>query len=183
MFETERCTINRLQESDYSVVEKVYANQEVRKFLGGIRNEDSMREIFEEMLTSSHESFHWAVREKQTEKMIGLVSLDSHHEGVYQEVSYQFLPCWWGKGYASETVSVIIHFALNELNFSAVLAETQTTNRASCQLLERLGMQIERTLFRFGAEQALYSIKNSNNNLMKECLYIDTFQESNKNQY
>lgn len=45
MFITERCTINRLQETDYSNVEKIYANQEVRKFLGGIRNEDSMRGI------------------------------------------------------------------------------------------------------------------------------------------
>lgn len=159
MFETERCTINRLQETDYSDVEKIYANQEVRKFLGGIRNEESVRGIVEEMLTSSHESFHWIVREKQTEKMIGFVSLDLHHEGVYQEVSYQFLPCWWGKGYAGETVSVIIHFALHELNLSTVVAETQTANKASCQLLERLGMQLERTFFRFGAEQALYSVK------------------------
>lgn len=159
MFETERCTINRLQESDYRDVEKIYANQEVRKFLGGIRNEESMRGMVEEMLTSSQESFHWLAREKQTERVIGLVSLDLHHEGVYQEVSYQFLPCWWGKGYAGEVVSVIIHFALYELDLSTVVAETQTANKASCQLLERLGMQLERTLFRFGAEQALYAIK------------------------
>lgn len=91
--------------------------------------------------------------------MIGLVSLAPHHEGVYQEVSYQFLPCWWGKGYASEVVSVILHFALHGLNLSTVVAETQTANKASCQLLERLGMQLERTVFMFGAEQALYSIK------------------------
>lgn len=159
LFRTERCTINRLQESDYSDVEKIYANQEVRKFLGGIRTEDSIRVAFEEMLTSSQETFHWAVREKQTERMIGLVSLDLHHEGIHREVSYQFLPCWWGKGYAQETVSVIIHFAQHELNLSTVVFETQTANKASCQLLERLGMQLERTLFRFGAEQALYSIK------------------------
>lgn len=159
MFETKRCTINRLQKSDYSDVEKIYANQEVRKFLGGIRTEDSIRVAFEEMLTSRQKSFYWAVREKQTERMIGLVSLAPHHEGVYQEVSYQFLPAWWGKGYASEVVSVVIHFALNELNLSTVVAETQTANKASCQLLERLGMQLEHTVFRFGAEQALYSIK------------------------
>lgn len=159
MFETKRCTINRLQKSDYSDVEKIYANQEVRKFLGGIRTEDSIRVAFEEMLTSRQNSFHLAVREKQTERMIGLVSLDLHHEGVYQEISYQFLPAWWGKGYASEVISVVIHFALNELNLSTVVAEIQTANKASCQLLERVGLQLDRTLFRLRAEQALYSIK------------------------
>lgn len=159
MFETERCTINTLQESDYWDVEKIYANQEVRKFLGGIRTVESIRVAFEEMLTSCQESFHWAVREKQTERMIGLVSLDLHHEGIHREISYQFLPCWWGKGYAAEVVLVVINFALHELKLSTVLAETQTANKASCQLLERLGMQLERTVFRFGAEQSLYSIK------------------------
>lgn len=159
MFKTERCTIKRLQESDLNDVKKIYANHEVREFLGGIRNKESVRGIVEEMLTSSPESFHWVVREKQTESMIGLVSLDLHHEGVYQEVSYQFLPCWWGKGYASEVVSVIIHFALNELNLSTIVAETQTANQASCKLLERLGMEFERTTVRFGAEQAIYSIR------------------------
>jgi ribosomal-protein-alanine N-acetyltransferase len=159
LFKTERCTINRLQESDYCEVKRIYENQEVRKFLGGVRQEASIGERFREMLDSSHDFFYWVVREKQTENMIGLVSLDLHHGGVYQEISYQFLPAWWGKGYASEVVSVVIHFALNELNLSTVVAETQTANKASCQLLERVGLQLDRTLFRLRAEQALYSIK------------------------
>ena len=140
---------------------KIYINQEARKFLGGIRTENSIQVDFENMLASQQQSFYWAVREKQTKKMIGLVSLDLHHEGLYQEISYQLLPCWWGKGYASEIIPVILHFAFKRLNLSIVVAETQTANKASCQLLERLGMKCERTVFRFGAEQALYSIKIS----------------------
>ena len=89
---------------------------------------------------------------------MGLVSLDPHHEGVHLEISYQFLPCWWGKGYATEVLQVIINFALDDLNLSKVVAETQTTNKSSCRLLERLGMELERTIIRFGAEQAIYAI-------------------------
>ncbi|WP_404466870.1 GNAT family N-acetyltransferase [Planococcus rifietoensis] len=159
MFKTERCAITKLQESDYNEVKRIYENQEVRKFLGGIHQEASIGERFREMLDSSHDFFYWVVREKQTETMIGLVSLDLHHEGVYQEISYQFLPCWWGKGYASEVISVVIHFALYELNLPLIVAETQTANKASCKLLERLGMELERTIFRFGADQAIYSIR------------------------
>lgn len=159
MFETERCTIDKLQESDYSEIKRIYENQEVRKFLGGVRQEASIAESFREMLDSSHNYFYWVVREKQAENMIGLVSLDLHHEGVYQEISYQFLPAWWGKGFASEAVSIIIHFALYELNLPIIVAETQTANKASCKLLERLGMELEQTIFRFGAEQAIYSTR------------------------
>lgn len=159
MFETERCYLNAFQKSDYIDVKKLYVNQEVRKFLGGTRQENSINVVLDEMLHSSEDSFYWVVREKHTNQFIGLVSLDPHHEGVYLEISFQFLPDWWGKGYALEVVQLIIHFALNELNLFKVIAETQTANTASCRFLERLGMKLERTISRFGAEQALYSIK------------------------
>lgn len=160
MFETKRCFINTFQKSDYVDVKKLYLNQEVRKYLGGIRKEYSIEVVLDEMLYSSDDSFYWVVREKHTDNFIGLVSIDPHHEGAYSEISYQFLPYWWGKGYATEAVQLIINFALNELNLSKVVAETQTANASSCRLLERLGMELERTITRFGAEQAIYSIKS-----------------------
>src|SRR3954452_17049237 len=101
------------------------------------------------MFNSSDDSFYWVVREKQTHNFIGLVSLDTHHEGVNLEISYQFLPNWWGKGYATEVVRLIINYALNDLKLSMIVAETQTANTSSCRLLERLGMELERTIIRF----------------------------------
>ncbi|MFJ5714303.1 GNAT family N-acetyltransferase [Neobacillus sp. NPDC093127] len=162
MFETERCSINTFQKSDYFDVKKLYVNQEVRRFSGGIRQEDSIGVVMDEMLNSSDDSFYWVVREKLTENFIGLVSLDPHHEGVYPEISYQLLPEWWGSGYATEVIQVILNFALNELNLAKVVAETQTANKSSCRLLERVGMEWERTISRFGAEQAIYSIQSKN---------------------
>jgi [ribosomal protein S5]-alanine N-acetyltransferase len=142
-------------------MKKLYENQEVRKFLGGIRQEDSIVEILDEMLISSDNSFYWVVREKNTGDFIGLVSLDPHHDGFFLEISYQLLPNWWGEGYATEVVQMIINFAFNKLNLPKVVAETQTANTTSCRLLERLGMKLENTIIRFGAEQAIYSIKQS----------------------
>lgn len=98
MFETERCTITTLQKSDYWDVEKIYANQEVKKFLGVFRNDDSFSGIVEEMLTSSQASSHWGVREKQTESMIGLVSLDLHHEVFIKKFPINFYRAGEGKG-------------------------------------------------------------------------------------
>ncbi|MBY0121623.1 GNAT family N-acetyltransferase [Bacillus sp. S/N-304-OC-R1] len=161
MFESERCFITIIEKSDYVDVKKLYGNQEVRKFLGGIRDENSIKEVFAVMLNSSTDSYYWVVREKHTDSFVGLVSLDPHHEGVYHELSYQFLPKWWGNGYATEVVQLIVNYALNELKLSKVIAETQIANKSSCRLLERIGMNFERTITRFGAEQAIYSIKIS----------------------
>lgn len=161
MFETERCFIRNLQKSDYDDLKKIYVNKEVRKYLGGIRQVDSIKIVLDEMLNSSEISFYWVVRERCTGEFIGLVSLDPHHDNDYLEISYQLLPNWWGAGYATEVVQVIINFALYELNLPKVVAETQTANTSSCKLLEKLGMELERTISRFGAEQAIYSIKLS----------------------
>ena len=156
LFETERCSINTLQKPDFDDVKQLFVNREVRKFLGGIREEDSIQVILE---SSLNHAFCWVVREKHSGAFIGLVSLDLHHDGIHQEISYQFLPKWWGKGYATEVVRVIVEYALNELNLTKLIAETQIANEASCKLLERVGMLLERTFNRFGAEQAIYSIK------------------------
>lgn len=118
--------------------------------------------LLDEMLNTSNKSYYWVVREKRTDDFIGLLSLGPHHDGVDLEVSYQLLPNWWGRGYATEVVQVIINYALNELNLPKVLAETQTANISSCKLLEKLGMELERKVNRFGAEQSIYSIKFSN---------------------
>ncbi|XKE94627.1 GNAT family N-acetyltransferase [Metaplanococcus flavidus] len=159
MFETERCSLSLFKESDSAAVSNLFTNPEVRKYLGGIRDADSLKETLEDMLDPQPGSYYWVVREKSTKDFIGLISLDSHHEGIDQEVSYQLLPDWWGRGYAAETVAMIIDFALNILKLPAVVAETQSENIPSCRLLEKLGMELERKVFRYGAEQRLYAIR------------------------
>lgn len=161
MFETERCIISTLRKADFSDVKKLNINEDVRKYLGGIRQAASIEDVLVEMLHSGDDSFYWVIRKKHTDNFMGMVSLDPHHDGVYYEVSYQLLPDWWGVGYATEVVQLIINFALNELKLPKVIAETQTANIASCKLLEKLGMKLEGTINRFGAEQAIYSIKSS----------------------
>jgi len=43
------------------------------------------------------------------------------------------------------------------------VAETQSANKASCKLLEKLGMNLKQIVQRFGAEQSIYCIEKSNN--------------------
>lgn len=161
LFKTERCTLSIFRQSDYGDAEKIFANSRVRAFLGGIREPKSVAASLENMANPEEGSYYWIVRDKRSKEFIGLVSLDAHHDEQGKEVSYQLLPEWWERGYATEAVAKIIDYALSELNLPAIVAETQSANTASCRILEKLGMKLERKVIRFGAEQAIYAIRRS----------------------
>ncbi|MEY8348665.1 GNAT family N-acetyltransferase [Bacillus cereus] len=159
MIETQRCLLDEIHESDYENVKELYLNTEVRKYLGGPRKEETIREVLNDMLRPNENCWYWIVREKQTKEFMGIVSLDPHHIGNDIEVSYQLLPGWWGAGYATEAVQEIINYAFDELKLSRVIAVTQLANIPSRNLLKRLHMELEQTYQRFGAEQGVYSIE------------------------
>ncbi|HDR7325982.1 hypothetical protein BWGOE3_55050 [Bacillus mycoides] len=164
MIETKRCLLDKIHELDYENIKELYLNQKVRKYLGGPRKEETIEDILNDMLNPDENSWYWVVNSKQTNEFMGVVSLDPHHIGNDIEVSYQFLPQWWGSGYATEAVQEIIHYAFNELKLSKVIAVTQMANTPSRKLLERLHMKLVQTYHRFGSEQGVYSVEAKQTN-------------------
>lgn len=157
--ETKRCIIQVLKQDDYEDVKKVYFDSRVRQFLGGVVSIERYNASFNEMINATDDSFYLVVRLKNTNDFIGLISIDEHHDGVYKELSYQFVPDFWGNGYALETIKEVINFASKELNLKEVVSETQVANKASCRLLTKLGMKVIDKLYRFNAEQYIFSLK------------------------
>lgn len=159
MLITTRCTLTKLEDNDYVDVLKLYRDEMVRKYLGGRVEEEQFKVKFNDMITVDDDTYYWVIREKGSMDFIGLISLDQYHDGVSKEVSYQLLPTYWGKGYATEVVERVIKYALQELKLSKVVAETQTANEKSCSLLKKVGMSLEDKVIRFGAEQSVFSIR------------------------
>ncbi|QTM98930.1 GNAT family N-acetyltransferase [Sediminibacillus dalangtanensis] len=162
MLVTNHCILQLLQPSDYESILRLYRNEKVRKYLGGTVPEHKIRENFQHLFASGTPSCHWTVREKSTESFIGTVSLDLHHDGDATEISYQFLPLFWGKGYATEAVQTVIDYGFATLGLPEIVAETQTENERSRRLLERLGMEESRSVERFGEQQTIHRLLNLN---------------------
>ena len=156
--ETARCKLTTLQTDDQEHVVKLYTNKAVQQFLGGPLPQAEALSKFPQLIQASLEAQCWAIRLQADNTFIGLIYLGTHHNGLDTEISYQLLPAWWGQGYATETVQALIDYVLDTLGVPRVMAETQVANVASCQLLERLGFQLEQIVVRFGAEQAIYVI-------------------------
>lgn len=163
MIVTKRCNLIRLQESDYDDVKKLYVNHEVRRYLGGTIDDDNIlkSKLTEILKNSNIDSIYLIIRLIDSNEFIGLASLDKYHDSKNTEISYQFLPQWWGTGIATEVIGELIDYAFCDLGLDKLVAETQTANVSSCKLLEKVGMKIESNIKRFGAEQTVYSIERS----------------------
>jgi ribosomal-protein-alanine N-acetyltransferase len=161
MIVSQRCGLTRLVSEDLRDVALLYKEPLVRRYLGGVIDDESQIEKkCKNMLRNSKEKdvYYWCVRSIRDEKFLGLVSLDRYYDGINLELSFEFLPQYWGKGYATEVVQRLIDYSFTELHLPRLVSETQTANCPSCRLLERVGMKEERRLIRFGAEQVRYSI-------------------------
>jgi ribosomal-protein-alanine N-acetyltransferase len=153
---TLRLDLTSVTEEDFECVRQLRTDVKVREYLGGPATDEKIRAAFSVMMESGALP-RWIVRSRPDCRFIGLVALGHHCDGCDVEVSYELLPDSWGKGYATEAVRAVLGHALTELALPRVIAETQTANAPSRRLLERLGMSLERTVERFGAEQAIYT--------------------------
>lgn len=153
---TERCVLTPLSMKHLPIIVQLYRNAEVRKYLGGIRTIAEVKAQMERMLIQDHH-YYWIVLDKHTGHHLGFISLTPHHHETDREVSYQFFPDGWGKGYASETIQEVLLYAFSHLNEQKIVTETQVANERSCKLLEKLGFTIDCYVYRFGAKQAIYT--------------------------
>jgi peptidase E/RimJ/RimL family protein N-acetyltransferase len=156
------CVIERIQPEHFTDIHILYSNKQVRTFLGGVPSNNYIEASFKGMLEAPFPNTYLYITLKTTGEFIGLVSIDEYHDKDLYELSYQFLPQFWGRGLAFEVLTQVIEEGLNYLNIASIVAETQTANKASCCLLEKLGMKKIQTLERFGHEQAVYELRKNN---------------------
>lgn len=154
-YETDRCVVTFLQENDFSEALRLLTDKQVRAFLGGpLAEDDAYRRL--RFWTENTDSIHYTVRLRETNAMMGIIAIAPHHDMTVKEISYQFLPEYWGKGYATEVLQWTLRHCYKDLQLSWVVSETQSANTRSCKLLERLGYILDSVIVRFDAEQRIY---------------------------
>lgn len=154
-YETNRCVLSTLHDNDFPESMRLLTDKQVRLYLGGsLSEQDAYRRL--RFWTEKIDSVHYAVRLKETHALIGIISISPHHRATDKEISYQFLPEYWGKGYAYESLHWILHLCRNYLHLDFVVSETQSANARSIKLLKKLGYKLDGTIYRFSAEQCIY---------------------------
>ena len=152
---TPRCQIHSFAESHIQSAIPLFTDKQVRAFLGGPMPADWAEKRLERWATEKSDSKYFAVTLLDG-TFIGFIDISPYHEPEYQELSYLFLPEFWGYGYAFEACQAVLEYCKDILHLKTVVAETQSANTRSRALLERLGFTMKQQLERFGAMQCVY---------------------------
>lgn len=88
----------------------------------------------------------WAIREKETGRIIGSIGLeeDRRRDGVAsRELGYWLRTDCWGKGYMTEAAKAVIDYAFSRLNLTILAICTGPENRRSQRVIEKCGFSYE----------------------------------------
>ena len=170
---TPRCQICSFSEAYIQSALPLFTNEQVRAFLGGPVPADWAEKRLERWATEKSDSQYFAVTLLDG-TFIGFIDISPYHEPEYQELSYLFLPEFWGYGYAFEACRAVLRYCEETLDLKTLVAETQSANTRSRALLERLGFTMKQQIERFGAMQCVYertqNISRRTHN-MDQCIF------------
>lgn len=91
--------------------------------------------------------FAYAITVKEEDKLIGMIAL--HPMKLKSEVGYGLARPYWGKGYMTEALCIVIDWALTQPGIFRVQAFCDVDNIGSARVMEKAGMQREGLLRRY----------------------------------
>lgn len=144
--ETERFILSAFKREDMDEYFDILRDERVQKYLGGgVPLFDKEPNItcwlnnINDKLLKRKLVFTWCVKEKASGKVIGRIDLGGFVKKTMAEISYHFAYNSWGKGTATEIVSCVTNFGLNELGLRRIQGLVHIENKASKRVLEKNG--------------------------------------------
>ena len=148
MIETERLVLRPHVYEDLEGLARVYADAEVRAFLGGDRLDRDRTAFslgrFMQMQTDRGYS-QWAAVEKSTGDYVGRIGLLHWPEWDEVEVGWTLGRWAWGRGYATEGGAATLDWAFANLEVPYVICCIAPDNVASLAVKDRLGLRFDRS--------------------------------------
>lgn len=162
--ETPRLILRELELEDQELMFEMDRDPEVHRFLGNnpITSIERIREIilFVKKQYADYGIGRWAVVEKESGNFIGWSGLkwiteETNGRSHFYDLGYRFLRSAWGKGYATESARVVMQYGFDVLKVDALFATADPGNKASLNVLDKLGF-IQEGLFQYDGEEQVW---------------------------
>lgn len=82
----------------------------------------------------------WYTTRRDTGEFIGWFTLKYCGKSADVETGYMLLPGAWGRGYATEGATAMVHYGFDDLGLSRIIGVTHPENYASQNVLQKAGL-------------------------------------------
>lgn len=157
-------TMRPLQLADLDALSAIWADPEVTHFLPS-RGVPIPRENTEKSLQSFIEHWQqrgygiWAIVENGSSQMVGYCGLRYLNEMNEVEVLYGLAKPYWGRGIATQAAKATVAYGFNVANLDKLIAMALPNNLASRRVIEKAGLQYEKSIHMFNLDVLYYSAK------------------------
>jgi len=127
---------------EYSTNSSFYKHMEYKPHESLEETKQYLKKLIDRSCSDS--GHYWFIFLKVEEKIIGTFGLQNidRRKGS-AEIGYGISPDYWGHGYFSETLIMVLKYLFLKLGFHRVSAITQVDNIASIKALEKVGFRKE----------------------------------------
>lgn len=158
--ETQRLVLRKVSEADAPFFLELLNDPTWIEFIGDRKVhtvQDAEKFIRDKYLVSYTENGYgsFLVSEQSSQKPIGLCGLYKRADLEFPDIGFAFLQEYQNKGYGFESAKAVLDHALQDLSLDKILAFTVPTNKASIQLIEKLGLKLNGTYQPAGDDEVL----------------------------
>lgn len=154
---TNRLGFKLLEQEDIDFILDLESDPDVTEFVGGVLNKEEVLSMVEIFVKNSQEKElpHFLIFELSSGRCMGRCGF-SQNDSDEIEVGYGFHKEYWGKGFATETLVVLLSWAEKHIATNNIIAVTAINHLASQRVMEKCGMQYYKTEFSKGVESKFY---------------------------
>lgn len=106
------------------------------------KNFEETKQIIKEWINDYEKgAYNWIVEIKHTKEVIGNISvIDISKKHCNCELGYVYGSKYWGQGYATEALKIVLKYLIYDCGFHLVEAKHHASNPASGRVMEKSGM-------------------------------------------
>lgn len=148
--ETERLFLAEFLESDALQLFELDSNPLVHRYLGApvLTHLSEAQEIIAGF-RQQYQDYgigRWAMIEKTSGQFLGWAGLEFEIRAVnkirgFYDLGYRLLPAYWNRGFATEAARGALHYGFETLKIDTIFADADIENKASINVLQKVGMK------------------------------------------
>jgi len=163
-FETPRLWLRKFTLEDAEAAYQMNRDPEVTRYIVGEGKVtlEQTRQLIQHNTLADYAKYGYgrlAIVHKADHRFIGFTGLKFLEDLQEVDVGYRLHRDYWGMGLATEATRPTIDFGFNQLELNRIIALALPDNRASIRVMEKMGMQFEKTITEEGQEAVQYVLR------------------------